>query len=315
MTTRRFTQGQIEAVLGDLGFAFSSHGEVSGPLGFSSLRSPRPSGIYFLAGSARLPDSARGSLVLVAPDGAEHDPGNAYITLANPQFAFYALMDATVRPHAEPGIHPTAIIAAGAKVSPVASIGPYCVVEAWVEVGACCRLDSHVVLKDGTRLGERVVIEPHSTIGATGVAWSWNDAGTVRLMQPQTGGVEIGDDVFLGSDVSIVRGSVNEATVIGNHTAVAHGSKIGHGSRLGMHCHLANNVSLAGNVDVGNRVFFGSGATVRPRTAIADGVVVGAGAVVVKDIETPGVVVGGVPAREMAAAGGKLSGVPALPGE
>ena len=45
MTTRRFTQGQIEAVLGDLGFAFSSHGEVSGPLGFSSLRSPRPSGI------------------------------------------------------------------------------------------------------------------------------------------------------------------------------------------------------------------------------------------------------------------------------
>lgn len=315
MTTPGFTQAQVEALLGTLGFDFTSEGSVPGPLRFSSLRSPLASGIYFLAGNASLPACARGSLVLTDAGPVATAAGNAYITLDNPQFAFYSLMDAAVRRDPEAGIHPTAIVDGGASVSTSASIGPYCIIESGVTIGGGCRLDSHVVVKRGSRLGERVVIEPHSTIGATGVAWAWNGEGTRRVMQPQTGGVEVGDDVFIGSDVSIVRGSVNEDTLIGEFTAIAHGSKIGHGSRLGAHCHLANNVSLAGNVDIGKRVFFGSGATVRPRTCIADGVVVGAGAVVVKDIATAGVVVGGVPAREMKTTGRKLSGVPATPGE
>jgi len=308
------TQAEIESMLVELGFDFVVHGTIVGPLGFSSLRAPRPAGIYFLAAGARLPESARGSLVL-----AEMVPplcdDNAYIEVRNPQLVFYALMGANQLPVEGGSIHPTAIIDPTANVSATARVGPYCVIEARTDIGAGCHLDSHVVIKAGSVLGERVVIEPHSTIGATGVAWVWDERGEKRVIQPQTGGVRIGNDVFLGSDVSVVRGSVNEMTEIGGHTVVAHGSKIGHGCRVGEQVHLANNVSLAGNVDVGNRVFFGSGAVVRPRVSIVDGVVIGAGAVVVKDIETRNVVVGGVPAKLIGTIDRKLTGVPEPPRE
>jgi UDP-3-O-[3-hydroxymyristoyl] glucosamine N-acyltransferase len=165
-------------------------------------------------------------------------------------------------------------------------------------------------VKSHSSIGAGTRIEPHCTIGATGVAWVWDDDGEQRVLQPQLGGVQIGREVFIGSDVSIVRGSVNELTEIGDYSVIAHGTKIGHGCRVGKHVHMANNVSLAGNVDVGDRVFLGSGAVVRPQARIAQQVTVGAGAVVVGNVLEAGIVVAGVPAKKIQCDRDKLSGVP-----
>jgi len=154
-------------------------------------------------------------------------------------------------------------------------------------------------VKDGCVIGKRVTIEAHSTIGATGVAWVWDASTGERIVQPQIGGARIGDDCFLGTDVTVVRGSINEVTTLGNGCVVAHGTKIGHGCVVGADVHFANNVAIAGNCRIGDRAFLSSASVLRPRVRLARGVVVGAGAVVTRDIDQEDLVVSGVPARAM----------------
>src|SRR5690606_16195217 len=133
--------------------------------------------------------------------------------------------------------------------------------------------------------------------GATGVAWVWHEGQ--RIVQPQIGGTHIGDDCFLGTDITIVRGSVNEVTTLGARCALAHGTKIGHGCQIGQDVHFANNVAIAGNCRIGDRAFLSAGSVLRPRITLAPGVTVGAGAVVTRHVDEPGAVVSGVPAKKM----------------
>ncbi len=310
-------QRTVEATLTKLGIQFERSSEVASSVAFTSLRAPRASGIYYITGDTRLPVEAVRSLIITdaIPPVQDAATGNAWIRVENPQLAFYSLMRELAAPPRSTGVHPSAIIDPTADVPADAYVGPYCVIEGSVKIGTGCTLDSHVVLKRGTVLGNDVVIEPHSTLGATGVAWVWDNSSESRIVQPQTGGVQIGDGVFLGSDVTIVRGSVNEITEIGPYSVIAHGSKVGHGCRLGRQVHLANNVTLAGNVDAGDRSFFGSGCVVHPRVRIADGVIVGAGAVVHRDVDERDAVMGAVTARKVGIHDRKLRGVPAPPEE
>jgi UDP-3-O-[3-hydroxymyristoyl] glucosamine N-acyltransferase len=311
MSTRTsMSQQHLLEFVRALGVDFSVEGEAIGELWFCSLRDPRPHGIYFVQGLTDIPPEIEGSVILVAQLPETLERGNAYVRVKHPQLTYYKLQRECCAYEKRTGVHSTAIIHPNSFISPDAYIGPYCVIENDVFIGPHSTLDSHVVVKAGSRIGARVRIESHSTIGATGVAWAWDTSGNARVVQPQTGSVEIGDDVFLGSDISIVRGSINEATRIGKGGVIAHGSKIGHGCLIADYVHMANNVSIGGNVDIGEKAFFGSGAIVRARARIADGVVVGAGAVVIKDALVPGDVLGGNPARSIRRSDGRMSGVP-----
>lgn len=303
------SQADVERLLASFGCGFEVNGRVPGQLRFKSLRSPGAEGIYFSVRGASLPREVRASVVLTDEAG-KAGGDNAYIHVSDPQVCFYRLMNACFPAKPESGVHPTALVAESAVIEPSAYIGPYCVVGERAVVGSGSRLAPHVVINQDCSIGEGCVIESHTTIGATGVAWVWDPAGRERIIQPQIGGVRVGANVFLGSDVSIVRGSVNEVTEVGDGTVIAHGTKIGHGCRIGRQAHFANNVSLAGNVDVGDRVFFGSGSVVRPRVSLAAGVVVGAGAVVTRDYLEEDVTLAGVPAKILHSTNKNLSGVP-----
>jgi UDP-3-O-[3-hydroxymyristoyl] glucosamine N-acyltransferase len=111
------------------------------------------------------------------------------------------------------------------------------------------------------------------------------------------GGVIIEEDCVLGSDISIVRGSLTENTVIGKGTVMAHGTKIGHGCKVGSYVHFANNVSLAGNCIISDRVFLGSACVVSSNVFLPTGCILGAGSVLNKSIEEEFVTLIGVPAR------------------
>lgn len=306
----RFSHKALITALTELGIAHRQSGtDPADAYAFKSLRNPEPKGVYFITGGRAVPAQITPSVVIC---GETDSPGagNTGLHVVNPQLAFYRLMGSLV-PNASrpPGIHPTAIVDAESRIEPSASIGPYCVIEGAV-IGERVQLHSHVVVMPGTQVENDVVIEPHSTLGATGVAWVWDPATNSRVMQPQTGATLIGAGCFLGSDVTVVRGSVNEVTTIGPGTVIAHGSKIGHGCVLAAECHLANNVSLAGNVTLGARSFVGAGAIVRPQVRLAEETVVGAGAVVIKSSETPRAVLFGNPASPRRSADRPLSGVP-----
>ena len=281
-----------------------------GPLRLCSYFAQEPRGLYFWEGDGEPAFEHRDIVVMTArPLAGDYA---CQLLVAHPQRAFYRLMQHLFgRGEAvRGGVHPTAVVHAAARIGAGTVIGPYCVIGD-CEIGAGAHLDSHVVVKDGSVIGDRVTIESHSTIGATGVAWAWDPDTGERIVQPQIGGARVGDDCFIGTDVTVVRGSINEVTSLGAGCVVAHGTKIGHGCVVGTHVHFANNVAIAGNCRIGDRAFLSAASVLRPRVSIARGVVVGAGAVVTRDVEQEDLVVSGVPARAMPSKASH-SGVPRL---
>ncbi|MBB3168361.1 DapH/DapD/GlmU-related protein [Simiduia aestuariiviva] len=308
-----FSCTRILSALDKLGIEYKTTGKLNDvKFEFMSLMNVEQGGVYYLAGAKVMPDSIANSIVihdgLAVCDNAE---SIFQIVVSEPQLVFYRLMQELAYQKSDIfGVHPTAIVSPAATIHDSAYIGPYCIVEE-AFIGKNVKLHSHVVVRDRVYIDDDTCIESHSTLGATGVAWVWDQVNRVRVKQPQIGYTYIGKNVFLGTDVTIVRGSVNESTTVGAGSVIAHGSKIGHGARLGAECHFANNVSIAGNVVLGDRTFMGAGSVVRPQVKIADDCVIGAGSVVVHNNESSGTLMIGVPAKiKKIDSNNRLKGVP-----
>ena len=263
---------------------------------FASTKKPILEGFYYIS-KEYLPTAETISKSIILTDAKKdevQDPNNSYFLVENPQLVHYKLAALFTNQNMT-GIHKTAIISKEAKISPTAYIGPFCIIEN-CEIGHAVQLISNVTLRDNVVIKENTIIEGNSVIGARGMAWIWDTDGK-RIIQPQTGGVIIGANCIIGTDISIVRGSLSENTKVGDNTIIAHGTKIGHGSNIGNHVHIANNVSLAGNAQIGDRTFLGSACVVSSNVSIAPNCIVGAGAVVSKSVTIEYATLAGVPAK------------------
>ena len=261
------------------------------------------------------PDTLAGierSIIVCKPE-AENNLGqnNSYIITENPQLCFYHI-SSLFEDKTESGIHENSVIHPSSVIRKNVSIGPFCMIEESV-IGDNVVIESGVKIHKGTIVGDNVQIECNSVIGATGVMWAWDDKGN-KVRCVQTGGVIIQSDVFIGSNVTIVRGAFeNKPTIINKESFIGHGTLIGHGSIIGENNHLASNISLSGTVQTGNNCFLGSAVSVRPNTKIPDNTTVGIGAVVVKNFLETGLTLFGNPAEKLKLKtySGKLAGIPA----
>lgn len=260
----------------------------------ASIKKIIEAGLYFIVdGTNQSYQQIRNSVILTNQSIPAVN-NNIHLVVSEPQLVHYKLI-AFLEELPLAGIHPTAIVSESASVHPTAYIGPYCCVgEAIISENVC--LHEHVVIKDFVSIGKGTVIDAGTSIGVRGMAWIWDGDGN-RIMQPQLGGVIIGERCTIGSNISIVRGSLSESTVIGDGTVIAHGSMIGHGAQIGQLVHFANNVSIAGNARIGNRVFLGSSCVISSNVAIEEGCIVGAGSVVTKSFIEKNVTIVGVPAQ------------------
>lgn len=187
-------------------------------------------------------------------------------------------------------IHPSAVIGDGVIIGDYVTIGPNTTIYAKTTIG------------DGTR------IDSNCSIGTEGMMWVWD--GDSKVFLRQLGGVKIGKNCIIGSNSSIVRGSANEYTILEDEVNMAPGCCVGHGSFIGKHTHFANNITIGGSVKISAYNFIGSAATITPRVSInAEDVVLGAGSLLNKDIDSSGVYVG-FPARKVKEVEGKLNGIP-----
>jgi UDP-3-O-[3-hydroxymyristoyl] glucosamine N-acyltransferase len=218
---------------------------------------------------------------------------NHEIIVENPQLVHYVLTG-YFQEKKQPIIHPTAQISADAKIGNRVNIGPYSIIGNCI-IGDNVDIRSHVVIEDKVTIGDNSIIDSSTVIGAAGLAWIWDDHGN-RIIQPQLGGVIIGNDCILGTDITVVRGSLSEDTVIGFYSVMAHGTKIGHGAQIGSHVHMANNVSIAGNAVIGDSSFLGSAAVVSSNIIIPNNTIIGAAAMVNKNFDEEYLTLAGVPA-------------------
>lgn len=272
--------------------------------------------------------SKAGALLVRRGAGPAHVPT---IQVADPRAAALELA-ANFHPPApkpRPGVHPTAVVDPEARIGPDCSIGPYTVVESGVVIGARTVLHAHVVVRAQCTIGEdveihpNVVLYPHTIVGDrvvlhAGVVLGCDGFGYVMTGEghakvPQLGRVRIDDDVEIGANSTVDRGTLG-ATAVGKGTKLDNLVMVGHNCRLGRHNALAAQAGLAGSCTTGDYVFLGGKAGIADHVSIGDGAIVLANAGVHKDVPA-GERCGGMPAkraREFAVESAALGRLPQL---
>ena len=213
-------------------------------------------------------------------------------------------------PPVSPGIHPSAIVAEGAVVDPSTEVGPLCVIEAGAEIGPGCRIGPCAVIGRGVvigrdcrigahvslsyaLLGARVYVYPGARIGQEGFGFAPTKTGF--LTAPQLGLVILEDDVEVGANTTIDRGSARD-TVIGAGSRLDNLVQIGHNVVIGRCCIIVAQVGIAGSTVLEDFVQVGGQAAMDGHLRIGRGARIGAQAGVISDIPS-GVEVAGSPAQ------------------
>ena len=278
----------------ELAEAIDATVEGQGALEITGVAAPEraASGDLIYVDSAKHAERAAASaaLCVIAWEGLRLS-GKTVLRTANPKVAFSKaaalLLD---RQPLAVGIHPTAVVAPLARVGESAGIGPYavigedayvgeqtqigahCVIGEGCWVGENCRIHPRVTLYHHVRIGHRVEIHSGAVIGADGFGYAFGDGRQWKF--PQVGIVEIGDDVEIGANTSIDRGSLDD-------TRIAEGVKldnlvhIGHNCQIGAHTVVAAQVGFSGSCIVGKNVVIGGQAGFGERCELEDGAVIG----------------------------------------
>jgi len=288
--------------------------------GVAGIDHAGPGQLTFLANRRYWPQlkTTNASAVLVE-DGISLEREPALAPLAalrtpNPYLAFaYALELFYEAPVYAPGIHPTAIVAATAKIAPGAHIGPYCFIDEDAEIGERAVLHSfvtiyqgakigadffahaHAVVREGCRIGDRVILQNGVVIGGDGLGFAKRNDGTWYKMA-QTGPAVLEDDVEVQANACVDRATVGE-TRIGRGTKLDDLVLVGHASRVGTDTMLCGQVGLAGSSRIGNGCILAGQVGTAGHLTVGDGTVITAQSGVPND----------VPAKSL------YSGYPAVP--
>ena len=188
-------------------------------------------------------------------------------------------------------VEPFALVGAGAEVGAGTIIGPGAVVGPGVRIGRNAVVSAGVTVTHAL-LGDRVVIHPGVRIGQDGFGFVPGARGHLKI--PQTGRVVLQDDVEIGANSTVDRGS-NRDTVIGEGTKVDNLVQIGHNVVIGRHCLIAGNVGIAGSVTIGDLVMIGGGVGIKDNVSIGNGARIAGASAVGSDIPA-GETWGGYPA-------------------
>lgn len=212
-------------------------------------------------------------------------------------------------PDIMPGVHPMTVIDPSAEIGAGAAIGPFVTIGAGAVIGARARIASHVSIAEGARvgddalilqgarigarvtIGDRFICQPGAVVGADGFSFVTPEKSGVEEIREtlgersairaqswtrihSLGAVTLGDDVELGANVCIDRGTIRD-TVIGSGTKLDNLVHIGHNVQVGRDCLLCGQVGIAGSARIGDRVVMGGQCGVNDNIFVGDDVIAG----------------------------------------
>lgn len=253
--------------------------------------------------ASRLATTAAGAVIL-GPE-LRDATSRPRIVCTNP-YAYFARVSAVLHPapaHAvgvQPGavvapdaeVDPSASVAAGAWIGASACVGARSVIESGARVGAGARIgeDCHLypnaVVYHGCVLGDRVGLHSGAVIGADGFGLAADAGRWIKI--PQVGRVILGDDVEIGANTTIDRGTLDD-TVIEEGVKIDNQVQIGHNCRIGAHTAIAACVGIAGSTRIGRGCRIAGAAMIQGHIEICDGVTVSAATAIMKSIHEPGI--------------------------
>ena len=208
-----------------------------------------------------------------------------------------------------PGIHSTVVIGEDCTIHPSASIGPYVVlgrgvtIQEHVVIGAHCVIEDGVVVGKGSRLaprvflahrvqvGQRVCMASGVVIGADGFGFA--EYNSVFYPVPQLGTVIIGNDVDIGANTTIDRGTIGD-TIIASGVKLDNQIQIAHNVYIGENTVIAGCTGIAGTTTIGRQCMIGGSCAIAGHLRIVDRVCIAGGAAVYKSILVPGTYSAGI---------------------
>ncbi len=207
--------------------------------------------------------------------------------------------------HARATVHPSASLGTGVRVAAGAvigaravlgedcSVGEGAVVGEDARLGAGCRIYPNVVLYPGVRFGKRVIVHSGAVIGADGFGYAASPNGAIKVHH--LGGVVLEDDVEVGANSCIDRGTLQD-TVVGPRTKIDNHCQVGHNVTIGSDTLVAGLAGIAGSVTIGSGVIIGGLVGVSDHVSIGDGARIAGRSGVTKDVPA-GATWAGFPAR------------------
>jgi UDP-3-O-[3-hydroxymyristoyl] glucosamine N-acyltransferase len=223
------------------------------------------------------------------------EPHRAFVAVAR------ALFPSALRPTSLSGtsgraagtqVHASARVEAGVIIDPLAVIGPEAeigtgtliaagaVIGPQVAIGRNCAIGAGVTVQHAL-IGDRVIIHPGARIGQDGFGYLPSPQGHQKI--PQVRRVIIQDDVEIGANVTIDRGSTRD-TVVGEGTKIDNLVQIAHNVVIGRHCLIASQAGISGSVKVGDFVMMGGQAGLVDHLTIGAGAMIGAKSGLMSDV-------------------------------
>ncbi|CAK0765964.1 UDP-3-O-(3-hydroxymyristoyl)glucosamine N-acyltransferase [Gammaproteobacteria bacterium] len=278
-----------------------------------TLTEAGPGDVSFLSNSRyrRYLANTRAAAVILGAEDLTHCPVPTLMS-ENPYLAFAkAVVILNPPPPSPRGVHSTAVIDPSAEVDESAWVGPLSVVEARAKIeagviigpgcivgtesriGSESRLVASVTVCDRVRIGARVILHPGAVIGGDGFGLARDGERWFKI--PQVGSVIIGDDVEIGANTTVDRGTL-EDTVIEEDVRIDNQVQIAHNCYIGAHTAIAGCVGIAGSARIGRRCTIAGAAGIAGHLEICDDVHITAMSMVVQPITEPGVYSSNLPA-------------------
>jgi UDP-3-O-[3-hydroxymyristoyl] glucosamine N-acyltransferase len=291
-------------VLGDGSIAIS---------GLAPAEHARPGELTFAENEDYFALAEKSQAAAILVSGPFSSASKVLIRVPNARVALARLLPIFFPPEQHPGgIHPSSVIASTAQIDPSAHIGPHCVLGPRVKLGArsvlmggnhlradCLIGDDvclfpNVLLYDKTRIGHRVTIHGGTVIGSDGFGYVLDEGRHRKMLQ--LGNVIVQDDVEIGANTAIDRGTLGPTT-IGAGTKIDNLVHIAHNVTIGKHCLIMGQVGFAGSTTLGDYTIVASQSGIADHLKIGNQVIIGAKSGVMHNLPD----------------GSRVLGVPALP--
>ena len=300
-------QKTLQEIADHVGGTVIGHGNVTIESA-STLDSAGPGQITFLSNPKYAPrvKETKAAAIMVAE---EVETNAVQIITEDP---YYAFMQAVVllhghREHPQTAISDKATVSESATIGDNCNIHPYAIIHDKAVIGKNCQIYSGVfvgpnvklgddciiypnaVIYDGCEVGDRVIVQSNASVGQDGFGFATHKGAHHKI--PQIGIVVLEDDVEIGSNCVIERGTLDN-TVIGKGSKIGDSVAIGHGTKIGPHCLLVPQAGVAGTAELGHHCVLGGQVGVVGHIKIGNMVKIGAQAGVIGNVPDGSTIVG-----------------------
>jgi UDP-3-O-[3-hydroxymyristoyl] glucosamine N-acyltransferase len=298
----------IEHILSSVGIAYTREGTANKVTGVSSLEEATENDLSFCSSKGQdavLSISKSNAALILCSDElrggagaaaipAKHSQGLIFVE--NPRLAFIKAVNHMQNQSIERKISPHALVSRTAKIGSNCCIGDFAVIGDNCSIGDNTIIYDRVSLVRNCNIGNNCTIQSGVAMGFDGFAYERLPNGELEKF-PHLKGVIIGNNVEISSNCQVARGSLTD-TVIGDGTKLDAAVYVAHNVKIGKNCLLTGGARIGGTVRIGDLCWIGLNCTIKQKVRIGNNAIIGAGALVLRDVADEDIVAG-VPAKSI----------------